>query len=75
MKNDLFNAIARCTTELPVGTVSFGANPYVPGAFGVRLTWDTCKRKGAILHNIPVERHDLAAQILLEMLNTGREAR
>ena len=61
MKNELFDAIACCTTELPSGEVVFRANPYVPNTFGVRLCWETDRRRGAILRNIPAESRESVA--------------
>jgi len=72
MSNELFDAIARCTTELPAGNVAFRANPFVADTFGVRLTWETDERMGAVLRDIPAERSGSAAQILLEMLNMAK---
>lgn len=68
MKNELFDAIARCTTELPFGEVVFRANSYVPNTFGVRLSWKTDNRRGVVLRNIPAENRESVAQTLERML-------
>ena len=72
MKNELFDAITHCTTELPAGEVAFRANPYVSNNFGVRLFLETDGRRGVVLRNIPAESRESVAQTLERMMEMAK---
>jgi len=72
MDNRLFDVIARCTTEIPVGEVSFRANPHVPDVFGVVLSWEIENRRCIVMRNIPSEGRDFVAATLDDMLSVAK---
>ena len=44
----------------------------MPNTFGVRLCWETDRRRGAILRNIPAESRESVAQKLERMMEMAK---